>query len=178
MNTLKITTAAIFIITMSACTTDFQSSNWGDSIEEVKLSENEQEWHQSDSPDGSMSAIYYEGQVENLPAIIFFAFANNKLEWGKHVFIEIHPTPDQYYTDYTIINSALQTKLGSADVDYIFSSDTKKQTSEQWGESIFRGELLIQCNWENKRTKVLHAILGENREIVHSVEYTSILSNQ
>lgn len=176
MNMLKIITGALLLLLFTACTKDFQSSNWGDSMEEVKNTEKALQWYHSESPDGTESAIYFEGQVENLPAIIFYAFSNNKLIWGKHVFIETHSAHDQYYTDYTIINSALQKKLGKVNVDYVFSVDIQKQTPEQWGESIYQGDLLVQTNWENKRTKVIHAIFGENYEITHSVEYNSIQS--
>ena len=169
----RILIAAILLTFLSACSKDFQSSNWGDSMEEVKLAEGEQQWNQTSSPDGTQTAIYYEGQYENLPAIIFYAFANDRLIWGKYMFTGQHSLPGQYYTDYTIVNSSLQDQLGSADVDYVFSADTHKQTPEQWGESIYEGELLIQTNWETKRSWVMHAIFGENHEIVHTVEFSS-----
>lgn len=178
MNTLKIISVVIFITILSACTKDFQSSNWGDSIEEVKLTENEQQWYQSVSPDSTQSAAYYEGQFENLPAIIFYAFSNNELIWGKYVFTQEHSDHAQYYTDYTIINSVLQKKLGTVDANYIFSTDIEKQTPAQWGETIYQGELLVQTNWDKKRTKVMHAIFGENHEVTHSIEYNSIPSNK
>jgi hypothetical protein len=174
----KILIAAILITSLSACTKDFHSSNWGDSMEEVKLAEGEQQWGQSLSPDGTQTAIYYEGRFEQLPAIIFYAFSDNKLIWGKYVFTELHTRADQYYSDYTIVNGVLQQKHGKANVDYVFSADTQKQTPEQWGESIYEGELMIQTEWQNKRSEVLHAILGENHQVLHSVEYTSIQPNQ
>ena len=174
MNTLKIITGTLLVLLMSSCSKDFQSSSWGDSMEEVMSTDQVSQWYQSESPDSIQSAVYFEGQVENLPAIIFYAFSNNELITGKHVFIEKHSAPAQYYSDYTIINSALQNKLGSVDVDYIFSADIEQQTPEQWGESIYQGDLLLQCKWEKKRSNVIHAIFGENHEITHSVEYNSI----
>ena len=174
MNKQRIITAAISLLILSGCTKDFQSSNWGDSMEKVKLSESKQEWISSDSPDGNQSAIYYEGQVENLPAVIFFAFSNDELVWGRYVFLEQHTDHAKYYSDCTVINNALQKKLGSVDVQYVFSADTHKQTPEQWGESIYQGDLLVQTDWENNRSEVMHVIFGEIGGVSHAVEYQSI----
>ncbi len=99
MKKQRIITAAILIILLSACSKDFQSSNWGDSIEKVKLSEEEQEWYHSNSPDGTQTAIY-------------------------------------------------------------------------------QGDLLVKTKWENKRSKVLHAIFGTNGEGSHEVEYQGIPSTE
>ena len=178
MKKQRILATAIFILILSSCSKDFQSSNWGDSIEKVKLSENAQEWNHSDSPDGTQTAIFYEGQIENLPAIILFAFSKNELIWGKHVFTEQHPKRDQYHSDYITINSALRDKFGIVPVEYMFSTDKYKESPEQWGEAIYQGDLLVQTTWENKRSEVLHAIFGANGEVTHEVEYQSIQSTK
>lgn len=165
----------LLVLVMSACSTDFRSSTWGDSIEQVKQAEGEQEWVQSDSPDGTQSAIYYEGQVEDLKAVIFFAFSNNELFWGKHIFMENHPIPEDYYSDYAKVNKTLQEKLGSKETEYQFNADSDKGYPEKWGQAIYEGELLIQTKWSDEKSEVLHAIFGKNNELTHVVEYHSTL---
>ena len=178
MHKQKIIAGAVLVLLLSACSKDFQSSNWGDSVEDVKNSENVSQWFQSDSPDGTQSAIYYEGQVDSLPAIIFYAFSNNELIWGKHVFTELHAQQEQYHSDYITINSSLKNTYGIEVVDYMFSTEKYKNSPDQWGEAIYKGDLLIQTKWENKSSKVFHAIFGENNEITHSVEYTNIQASK
>jgi hypothetical protein len=178
MNMLKIIPGAILVLLLSACSKDFQSSNWGDSMEEVKNSEKVSQWYQSESPDGSQSAIYYEGQVDSLPAIIFYAFSYNELIWGKHVFAEEHALHEQYHSDYLIVNSALKDRFGFEAVDYMFSTDKYKNSPDQWGEAIYQGDLLIQTKWANKSSEVLHAIFAKDREITHSVEYQSVQAHK
>ena len=178
MNKLQIISGAILVLLLSSCSKDFQSSNWGDSIEEVKNSENAPEWFQSDSPDGTQSAIYYDGQRDSLPAIIFFAFSHNELIWGKHVFTEEQALHQQYYSDYITINSSLKDRYGIGTVDYMFSSDKFRDSPDQWGEAIYLGDLLIQTKWENKSSTVMHAIFAKNKELTHSVEYQRVDANK
>ena len=174
----KIFTGTIILLILSGCSTDFRSSKWGDSIEQVKQAENEQEWVQSDSPDSTQSAIYYEGQAEDLKAIIFFAFSKNELVWGKHIFMENRPVPEDYYSDYVLVNKTLQEKLGSMDAEYQFTVESYRDHPEQWGKAIYQGELLIQTKWGNARSDVMHAIFGKNNEVTHVVEYQSALSEK
>jgi hypothetical protein len=168
-----LSTAAVLLL-LTGCSTDFRSSSWGDSMEQVKRSEEAQDWQQSDSPDGTQSAIYFEGQVHGLSAIIFFAFEDNQLIWGKHEFTQEHDIPHDYYTDYITVNSSLKDKFGMVQVDHIFSTDRYKEDPEQWGEAILQGDLLVQTRWENENSEIRHVILGDQGQILHAVEYQSI----
>ncbi len=173
----RIFIGVIFILASTACSTDFRSSKWGDTIEQVKKAEREQKWYQSGSPDGSQTAMYYEGQVDGLNAIIFFAFNHNGLLWGKHVFMENHSIHDDYYTDYVLVNKTLYKELGPTDTEYQFTDESTRNHPDQWGKAIYQGELLIQTKWDNERSVVMHAIFGKDKEITHVVEYQKAQSD-
>ena len=147
---------------------DFRQAKWGDSISQVKATE-EGEPQQQDN------FLMYEDNVANLNATAFYVFAYDKLVRAGYIFQESHSNRNQYINDYSNIKNVLKETYGSPKKDdkKIWSKSLYKNDREDWGLAISIGHLTIYSSWENEDTDILLSLLGDNYKINHKVEYTS-----
>lgn len=146
----------------------FRKTNWGMSKSQVKTTE-----------DGKIlrndHLLAYEGDVAGLDTLIVYIFIDNKLVRAKYIFIEKHSNRTDYISDYSSIKKILNKKYGEpVDDKTYWKNDLYKNDYQDWGMALAVGHLSKYSNWKFSDTEVWLSITGDNYEISHSAEYSSV----
>jgi len=166
-------------ISISSATTeptrspDFRSSYWGMTIAEVKSAEGDVEWKDFDVTN---NALEYNATVLNMDASICFFFSSqDKLLRGGIWFYRNHTNEFLYYSDYTTVSTALESKYGKPYdhlemwVDDRF--DIYKNDQTQWGKAIVNGMLTLSTLWNTDNTEIMLAMMGDNYGVQFAIIY-------
>jgi hypothetical protein len=146
----------------------FRKTNWGMSKSQVKGTEAGKILRDDD-------VLAYEGNVAGLNTLIAYIFVDNKLVRAKYIFTEKHSNKTDYISDYTSIQKILTKKYGEPSDDKTYwKNDLYKDDYQYWGMALAVGHLSKFSNWKVSDTEVWLSINGDNYEISHSVEYSSV----
>lgn len=146
----------------------FRKTNWGMSKSQVKGKEEGKILRDDD-------VLAYEGNVAGLDTLIAYIFVDNKLVRAKYIFTEKHSNRNDYITDYSSIQKILNKKYGEpADDKTYWKNDLYKDDYQDWGMALAVGHLYKYSNWKISDTEVWLSITGDNYQISHSAEYSSV----
>lgn len=148
---------------------DFRKVNWGMSKLEVKATESG-----TIVKDDSV-ALAYEGNIAGLKSLIAYFFVNDLLVRAKYIFIEDHSNDNDFISDYDDVFKILNNKYGEpAKSQSIWKDDLYKSDFKKWGLAISLGHLVKFAAWKTADSDIWLGLDGDNFEISHSVEYSSI----
>lgn len=164
----------LFIHTFTICLAgDFREADWGMTKEQVEKLEN------SKKKSLSIDKILYLGELGNLEVMIGYHFINNKLVKGQYIFDNKHTDSNQYILDYNKINDLLCSKYGDYASDRtVWNNDLFKNRPNDYGMALSVGHLVYMAVWYTDKSKIFHAIGGDNHEISHGITYEDINSIQ
>lgn len=165
---------SFFSLLLSICyADDFRKASWGMSIEEVKKTESTEPMNEESN--GAKKILVYEGKVASLNCFYGYIFVNDTLVRAKYMFQEKHSNNNDYITDYENINEILEKKYGKPDEDKtLWLNDLYKNDFQHYGMAISIGHLMYYKQWNLDSTKIISMLSGENYQIEHGVEYSSV----
>lgn len=148
---------------------DFQNSNWGDSIEAVKFDNRDLDILQ----DGD--TLWTTASVAGKDADIFFAFENNQLVQGVVSFSEKHSNDFSYISDFETIKELLVEKYGEpVEDDEAWLNDLFKDDPMDYGLAVAAGHLIYRVIWETSDTQITLLLTGDNYDIMHFISYSPL----
>lgn len=150
---------------------DFRKTNWGMSIEEVKLTEDKKPGGESDT------AIAYKVKIDGKDFICLYQFLENKLFFSGYNCKEEHTNYNIYIDDYEDLKEILTKKYGKPIKDEemwdSFSEWELKAYKQNLGNSISVGFLTYFAIWETLTTRIELILDGDNYEINLRIRYIS-----
>jgi hypothetical protein len=147
----------------------FRKVSWGCSKEDVKSTEDKEIFYETDD------AIFYKGTISGLNCTIIYIFANNMLVRGRYYYDEAHSNKNSYIDDYQLIKKLLIEKYGNPnEEEQIWKNDLYKDDYSGWGMAISLGHMYYYANWKINQTNISDQLYGDNYEVKHIIDYTSI----
>lgn len=148
---------------------DFRKTNWGDSKETVKSSENLK--FLGDDAD----ALYFKGNISGLEASVIYEFDNNKLYMASYFFDVEHTNKNDFIDDFYQINEILKEKYKYSHApDVLWKNDLYSDDKNRFGFAVSIGHLELQSINFTKTTAILHKLSGDNFEISHFIVYKDL----
>lgn len=117
----------------------------------------------------------FTGKISELDCVIVYFFTNDLLTGARYFFTEKHSNNNDYLYDYDGMKELLTKKYGvpKSDDDY-WKNDLYKDDYSQWGFAISYGHYVKYATWENDKTEIEISITGENFDISHKIDYSSV----
>ena len=146
----------------------FRKTHWGMSKSQVKKTETGKIVRDD-------NVLGYKGNIAGLDTVIAYIFVDDKLVRAKYIFIEKHSNKNDYINDYSSIQKILNKKYGKpADDKTYWKNDLYKDNYQGWGMALAVGHLTKYSNWKVSDTEVWLSLNGDNYEVSHSAEYSSV----
>jgi hypothetical protein len=191
MCVLRCGIAVVFVLTASA-QTDFRKSTWGMTRAQVEASESNPPSVVRES-NGETIVEYHAIPFASLPARVIYIFADNQLARAKFIFSREHHDQNEFIADYRTIEPVLTKMLGKpGSARAIWNDDSTQDEPKSYldqdratpasilpsdplvGLAVSLGHLRLYTEWSSTRTTILHALTGENHNIIHQVEYRGV----
>jgi hypothetical protein len=182
------------VFALAACAqTDFRKSTWGMTRAQVEASESNPPSLVRKS-NGETILEYNAIPFASLAARVTYIFADNKLVRAKYIFSGEHHDQNEFIADYRMIEPVLTKMLGKpTSARAIWNDDSTQDEPKSYldqdratpasilpsdplvGLAVSLGHLRLYTEWSNTHTTILHALTGENLNIIHQVEYRSVV---
>jgi hypothetical protein len=147
---------------------DFRWAKWGDSMAEVKQSE------EAKATLGNADTLVYTGEVNSLEASIVYNFIDDKLVRGAYVFEGRHSNENRRIDEYNGLKSLLQEKYGKPQSDRMnWSRNLYRDDPGHWGLAVSVGDLSMWADWKTQQTKIRLGLRGDNFKTALVLAYSS-----
>jgi len=165
----------LFLLTLLIFSTttlagDFRTSNWGDSIEQVKKMEDAS----IIGFDEKNSTLGYKTTISTVDMNIMYIFTDNKLHQGAYQNTSSHMNGKKYIDDYKRINKLLTKKYGkphSQEERWTGDPLSLKKDPSEWHLAISMGNLSMFTRWKTDNSITTNMVAGDNLKIQHFVNY-------
>ena len=166
-NLLVILIILLASISADALSEDFRKNNWGDSRASVLKQAGE-------TTQSNEDILVYEVSISSLDAVLLYNFVDDRLSSTGYLFTETHSNKNSYISDFSTIQELLIQKYGKpGGEDSVWYNELYQDDPSQYGFAVSLGHYAKQATWETERTKIIHALRGDNYEISHGISYTS-----
>jgi len=176
----------------AASPADFRQTRWGMSEVEVRAAEGRPP---SSTSTGESAVIqrYDSVSAAGMSAHVVYIFAAGKLVRAKYVFDQDHRELNDFIADFRAVEPVLREWFGKpANERAIWEDDSTQLEPKSYldqdratpasilpsdplvGLAVALGHLRLFTQWQEARTKITHALTGEDSRIVHQVEYKSV----
>jgi hypothetical protein len=171
---------------ISAQEPDFRKVTWGMTQAQVISAEAAQPAEVRES--GGEVVVKYERGDR-----LIYIFVSDKLVRAKYLPAAEHSELNEFIVDFNAAEAPLTEKFGKPGVDRaIWDNDAFQQerlpyldqdralasdilaSDRHAGLSVSMGYLKLYTQRANARTKIVHALTGENQRIFHQIEYRSV----
>jgi hypothetical protein len=166
---------------------DFRKANWGMTQAQVTATE----------PDRPAEVREDNGEVvvryDTSPGRLIYIFADDKLVRAKYISNAEHAELNDFIADFSGVEPVLQERYGKPATERaVWDNDLYQQerlpyldqdrarpsdilpSDQHAGLSVSLGYLRLYTQRANARTKVVHALTGENYRILHQIEYRGV----
>ena len=171
---------------------DFRQAAWGMTQAQVAATESTQP--RSVSEVNGETVVGYDGiGFAGLAGRAVYIFAKDRLVRARYLLEAEHRELNDYIGDYKTVEPLLKEKYGKpASERAIWEDDSTQLEPKSYldqdratpaniltsdalvGLAVSLGHLRLLTEWAGARTKVFHALTGENRRITHQIEYRSV----
>ena len=171
---------------------DFRKTTWGMTEAQVMAAEPDQPTEVRQS-NGETILRYDPVKTGELAGRLIYIFANDKLVRAKYISNAEHAELNDFIADYSAAEPILLEKYGKPVAERAVWDDDQYQLERlpyldqdralpsgilpsdvNAGLSVSLGYLRLFTRRSNTRTKVVHALTGENHRIIHQIEYRSV----
>ncbi len=161
----------LFLLIPSIAYSQFRSTTWGMSPDEVKEVETLNFVAQDD--DQGMIYLMYQGSVGNMDVILGYMFVNNELATASYDFKETYLSMGQYIEQYNRIKGILKDNYGSPthDLENWNNETLKEYTDLATGISL--GYVTLNTQFDTDDMMVQTELETVNFETSHTVLYFS-----
>ena len=186
----------IFLVGLAAVlaisAADFRQTSWGMSEAEVRAAEGNRQPSVSQG-DSGIILRYDSAPVAGMAAHVVYIFASGKLIRAKYIFDKDHAELNDFIADFRAVEPVLREWHGKpTDERAIWEDDSTQLEPKSYldqdratpssilpsdplvGLAVALGHLRLFTQWQDSRTKITHALTGEDSRIVHQVEYKSV----
>lgn len=165
-------TAFLFLLSVDSYG-QFRSTDWGDSVEEVKQIESFKQI--ADTLLMGRDILVYEGKVNYYDTNTVYYFIEDTLYRGRYYFDHFFFTNTPYLNAYEDISDILTDVHGDPDLDEIICEDEKDETDySSLSNKISFGDCYLKKEWITDETEITHVLDGEDLEFIHTLDYYSI----
>ena len=156
---------------------DFRNTNWGMTIEQVRVSEGSRE-----AQIVKDDKIVYIDTISNRTFGVYYHFIDNKLVRGGYALLEKHTNRNLYIQDYNDMKELLINKYGEPSDKWrdgknyskqVWLDDLYKDDPKDWGMAICLGHLVYQLCWETPKSEIASKLNGDNYKIWLNIQYFS-----
>ena len=184
--------APIPVLAQPAAATDFRQTRWGMTQKQVLATESSRP-SEARRNSGEVIVQYDSIRLAGLDSRVIYIFADDKLVRAKYLFDVEHDNQNDFIADFRTVEPFLREKYGKpANERAIWADDSTQDEPKSYldqdratpanilpsdrlvGFAVSLGHLKLYTQWQAARTKVLHALTGENYQITHQIEYRSI----
>jgi hypothetical protein len=184
--------AQIPVVAQPGTATDFRQARWGMTQAQVLATESSKP-NEMRRSSGEAIVQYDSVRLAGLDSCVIYIFANDKLVRAKYLFDVEHDNQNDFIADFRTVEPLLREKYGKpANERAIWTDDSTQDEPKSYldqdratpanilpsdrlvGYAVSLGHLKLYTQWQAARTKVLHALTGENHEITHQIEYRSV----
>lgn len=146
----------------------FRSSNWGDSLQQVKAAESDSAILED------TDFLAYETRAAGADVLLTFTFVNGMLAKGGYKFNQEHSENNDYYYDFERVKGLLVKKYGPPVLskEYWFN-DLFREDPLNKGAAISCGHHSLLERWEDDATAIELWLTGDNFKIEHRLSYQS-----
>lgn len=156
--------------------THFREAMWGMTQAQIKALEKGAPKGTIHSKSSGLYVIAYDRKAGGLKCIAGYYFAEDQLVEGRYMFAEKHANDLLFFEDFYAVKAALTEKYGEPEVDKaIWLNDIFKSDTSRWGLALAAGHVMMEVAWNLPETAVLLRLLGDNYEVTHFVQYTSMI---
>jgi hypothetical protein len=171
---------------------EFRQTRWGMSEAEVRTLEGKEPGSTSQG-DSEVILRYDSASMAGMPAHVVYIFASGKLVRAKYVFDKDHTELNDFIADFRAVEPVLREWHGKpANERAIWEDDSTQLEPKSYldqdratpssilpsdplvGLAVALGHLRLFTQWQDPRTKITHALTGEDSRIVHQIEYKSV----
>lgn len=161
------------LLCYSTSAQDFRKASWGDSKTTVKASESNVEWKTASA--GIYDILGFKATIVGLSTSVGYLFVDDQLVRAKYSFTESHSNRNIFIDDFDSVGESLETKYGKVDRREFWRNDLYKDDRSDYGMAVAVGHYTLARQWEiPNKTKLIQLLSGDNYEISHVVEYSSI----
>ena len=183
---------SLTLVCVQARANDFRNVNWGMAKAQVLAAESNKPANVRET-NGEVVVEYDLLQYGNLATSVIYIFAKEKLVRAKYLFEMEHRELNDFIADFKRIEPLLQEQYGKPSSERAIWADDATQlepksyldqdratpssilvSDANVGLAVSLGHLRLFAQWDGVRTKVMHALSGENNRIVHQIEYRSV----
>jgi hypothetical protein len=182
--------AAVLAFSMSLFgQSDFRKANWGMTQDQVIAAESKPP--ASVSIAGGVTALRYDSmKFAGVPAGVLYFLENGKLTRAKYLFDARHNDLNEFIADYKLVEPELREHFGKPAAERVvwdnpaYQNESKEYlerdrstpseifVSDRFaGAEISLGHLKLYTQWTLARSTVLHALTGENAQMIHQIEF-------
>lgn len=171
---------------------DFRKAHWGMTQAEVIATEANPPDQVTES-NGEVLVKYNSIETREITGRLIYIFVDGKLVRAKYISNADHDDLNDYIADYRASEPLLQEKYGKPNAEKaVWDNDLYQQerlpyldqdralpsdilpSDQHAGLSISLGYLRLYTQRGNARTKIVHALTGEDSRIIHQIEYRSV----
>lgn len=109
-------------------------------------------------------ALFFLDYIRGLKCTIAYEFSENKL-WRIRIFIEKNYfQPQDRLRDLLVVQADLDRRYGKpVKEEFKWVNEREKDWPDNWGWAVYRGELFVTLEWQDKETDVT-AFLGARKK--------------
>lgn len=175
----SISTFLILSLSLTVFSQDFRSSFWGDSWAKVKASEpSSTEWSEKAKANDGTDYYYFKTTVASIDALTAYYFIEDTLVKAAYLFISQHSNRNDYLLDFERVMKSIEAKYGEVDLNKAWRNDLYQDDPAEYGFAVSLGHYMMGYDLETDRSQISHQLFGENYEISHLLQYTSILHTE
>jgi len=171
---------------------DFRQAAWGMTASQVRAAESQAPASVADK-DGAALLRYDAVTFQGLMAQVVYILTRDRLVRAKYVFSADHDDANDFIGDFKAIEPLLTKQFGKpAESRAIWEDDSTQLEPKSYldqdraspanilasdplvGLAVSLGHLRLYTLWIGPRTRILHALSGENHRITHQIEYRSV----
>lgn len=169
--------------------TDFRKASWGMTKAQVLATESTPPSDVRES-NGELLVRFDSLKLAGMDATAVYSFAHDKLVRAKYLVIAKHSDPNDFIADYHKLEPLLKSAFGEpASQRAVWVDDSLQEERASYldqdratpesilpsdrnvGLAISVGYLKLYTEWNDGRTKALHAMTGADGRIIHQIEY-------
>ncbi|GJL55633.1 MAG: hypothetical protein NPIRA02_27650 [Nitrospirales bacterium] len=162
----------------------FRSTNWGMSIPTVKTKETAELLWELDSQSLAPGEhrLGYQTRINEIDAVLTYAFENDRLIQAKYIFEPNEANNDaEPLWSYKKVKSWIRQTYGPPQSEEkLWSNELYRYAPELWGRALMRGHLTIVDEWNVDGTSIILLLNGGDEAVGLIAEFsnTAHMSNR
>lgn len=162
----EIFTLLIIGLSSTFCHSQFRSTKWGMSLDEVEAVEGLKLYCDSNG-----ACVSTEQKLLHFNVRIMFVFNDDKLLGGGYGFYEEHTNENLYIEDFNKVMNILEDKYGEADEGGLIWNDDSGRDIMTLGWNLSAGNCYYDYKYITDDVVIGHSITTDQYKVLHTLTY-------